>query len=386
MSNVHGGDEDEEEDYMSEAFLSNLVQESESDKSKKASLSYSERRRHKQLEHLANLPKPLHVREKEAREKGLEKEIGEENKGMAMLLKMGFKKGGTLGATKESTDTNFSSISDTKNSSFSATAMTMAPHRSDALTAPLAIQIKQGRGGLGMDSLRKRQAEEEMQKHHDEGSRVFDVGYRGQKRDQFELEKRKRQLSAARAICMRMDAASTDGSAAHANKDTRGDGKAEHISKNSAGQKDSWDDKLEGSRSNSFWWIADSMPDDILGTKLMGPGASATILESGPELGQRAFDRSDDEDGDLVERREKRIKLDPMLSLEDHESDVVEDEESPAMWGERPDFAQLEIPEKLERVVYYLRDKYAYCFWCSAKYDGPDDLTENCPGESEDDH
>jgi hypothetical protein len=93
MSNIQdrASDGEEEEDYMSEAFLSKLVQESGSDKVKKDSMTYSERRRQKEIQHLSNLPKPLHVREKEAREKGLETEIGEDNKGMAMLLKMGFK-------------------------------------------------------------------------------------------------------------------------------------------------------------------------------------------------------------------------------------------------------------------------------------------------------
>jgi len=94
MANLHGNqpEEEEEEDYMSEAFLNNLVSQAEkSSKKSGASLTYSERRRQKEKEHLANLPKPLHVREKEAREQGLKKELGEENKGMAMLLKMGFK-------------------------------------------------------------------------------------------------------------------------------------------------------------------------------------------------------------------------------------------------------------------------------------------------------
>lgn len=91
MSNIQDESSEEEEDYLSDAFLNKLVQESRSDTTKKDNMTYSERRRQKHLEHLANLPKPSHVREKEARDKGLETEIGEENKGMAMLLKMGFK-------------------------------------------------------------------------------------------------------------------------------------------------------------------------------------------------------------------------------------------------------------------------------------------------------
>lgn len=87
----HQDEDEEEEDYMSEAFLNSLVAEEPTKVKSKATMTYSERRRQKEREHLANLPKPLHVREKEAREQGLEKEIGEDNKGMAMLLKMGFK-------------------------------------------------------------------------------------------------------------------------------------------------------------------------------------------------------------------------------------------------------------------------------------------------------
>ncbi|KAF8940734.1 hypothetical protein BGZ58_005062 [Dissophora ornata] len=366
MSNVH---DEEEEDYMSEAFLNRMVQESGNDKAKKANITYSERRRQKQLEHLANLPKPLHVREKEAREKGLEKEIGEENKGMAMLLKMGFKKGGTLGAPKPFGDS--SSMSSPAPASVQKTERDdLTNGRSDVLRAPLAIQIKQGRGGLGLDSSKKRKAEEEFQQHQKEVQKVFDEGYRGQKRSQFELEKRKRQLGAARGICMRMDAAAAKERAAK---------EAVSETKSSVDQEYNRQDGKQG-RSNAFWWIDDSVPDEILGTHLMGAGAEAVAQELGADkstAGQRTFDLDGDEDGDPEDKREKRVKLDPVQ--------VVEDEE-PAKWGERPEFTQLEVHEKLDRVVKHLRDEYRYCFWCSAQYYGAEDIAENCPGESEDDH
>ncbi|KAG0363814.1 hypothetical protein BC939DRAFT_531711 [Gamsiella multidivaricata] len=365
MSSV--GNEEEEEDYMSEAFLESLAQDSANDKTRRENITYSERRRQKHTEHLANLPKPLHVREKEAREKGLTKEIGEENKGMAMLLKMGFKKGGTLGASKPQTSiAEASAPSKTSPDSISKDGKALG--RSDALRAPLEIQIKQGRGGLGMDSLRKRQAEEELQRHESEAHRVFDEGFRGQKRNQFELEKRTRQVGAARGICMVMDAkkAQADSEIAETNQ-LRNLG-----------------------RSNSFWWIADSVPDEILGTKLMGPGAEVVVqedglaLERGEEASIGAFDHSDDEDGGPEHKKEKRIKLDPLRTVEVYDN-VVQDEEPPK-WGERPDFAQLEMPEKLAKVVQHLRDEHLYCFWCSAQYSDPEDLAENCPGPTEDDH
>ncbi|KAF9356429.1 hypothetical protein BGX26_005293 [Mortierella sp. AD094] len=343
--------DEEEEDYMSEAFLNSLTQQNDNDKSKKVNMTYSERRRQKHLEHLANLPKPLHVREKEAREKGLEKEIGEDNKGMAMLLKMGFKKGGTLGATRPSTGSEPQSSSDNTGG------------RSDALRAPIEVQIKQGRGGLGMDSEKKRQAEEELQRHVDEAHRAFDQDFRGQKMNKFEIEKRSRQLGAARAICMQLDAKMMKDAQDQAQKD----------------------DTENMGRSNEFWWISDSVTDDVLGTRLMGPGAEVTTTkEHGEDIDQRGFDHSDDEDGDPELKKEKRIKLDPLLSAENYEG-AVQDEEPPK-WGERPDFAQLEVHEKLYKVVHYLRTKHCYCFWCSAQYYGADDLAQNCPGEDEDDH
>ncbi|KAG0247739.1 hypothetical protein BG011_000992 [Mortierella polycephala] len=364
MSNIQ--DSEEEEDYMSEAFLNSLVEANNKDSKKKAEITYSERRQQKEREHLDNLPKPLHVREKEAREKGLEKEIGEENKGMAMLLRMGFKKGGTLGAHKPNPDTLVTpSLQESSQGSINSENSSVG--RSDALRAPIAIQMKQGRGGLGMDSSKKRQAEEELQRKEQESHRVFDKEFRGQKIDQFEQEKRKRQLGAARGICMRMDA-----QRASKDQDMKGD---------ALDQKEGHtENHVRIGRSNSFWWIADSVPDEILGTKLMGPGAEVTIDD-------QVFDHSDQEDGDLVTKN-KRTKLDPQL-LKDHErlglGDEEEDEE-PAKWGERHDFAELEVSEKLEKVVKYLRSEHSYCFWCSAQYDGPEDLAENCPGETEDDH
>ncbi|KAK3846211.1 MAG: hypothetical protein J3R72DRAFT_486953 [Linnemannia gamsii] len=366
----HQGEE-EEEDYMSEAFLNSLVAESAKPKAN-AHMTYSERRRQKEREHLANLPKPLHVREKEAREQGLEKEIGEDNKGMAMLLKMGFKKGGTLGAAKASSDQTTSSAS-----TESPGSTPPSTSGNSALRAPLAIQIKQGRGGLGMDTSRKRQAEEDLQKQEQDVHRVFDEGFRGQKRDQFEQEKRKRQLGAARAICMTLDAKKAEANSSlesAAQKEERGEG------------------EREGWRSNKFWWISDSMPDEVLGTKLMGPGAEILNdldLEQEQEQEQgakgRAFDHSDDEDGDLERNKAKRIRLNTSVPQGLDKEEPLQDEEPPK-WGERPRFAQLEVHEKLEEVVAYLRSEHSYCFWCSAQYDGPEDISENCPGEFEDDH
>ncbi|CAO3563723.1 unnamed protein product [Mortierella alpina] len=374
MSNAS---DEEEDDYMSQAFLDSLVNEgTKASQSDKASLTYSERRRQKEREHLANLPKPLHVREKEAREKGLEKEIGEENKGMAMLLKMGFKKGGSLGAPKADTEAGSSASTIGTTSSLSHGSGAREISRPDALRAPLAIQMKQGRGGLGMESAKRRREDEALQKQANEAHRLFDEGFRGQKISQFEQEKWKRQLTAARGLCMRMDAQKAATSTSLVDEEQN---QLEDEDEDTASQR-----PRRIGRSNSFWWILDSVPDEILGTRLMGPGAD---VAQGPALGGRVFDHSDEEDGSLESNKQKptkRTKVDPELVAEDDDGATAEPEVY--KWGERPKFAQLEDSEKLERVVQYLRTEHAYCFWCSAQYDGQEDLEENCPGEREDDH
>lgn len=179
-----------------------------------------------------------------------------------------------------------------------------------------------------MDSSRKRQAEEQLHRQEQEVHRVFDEEFRGQKRDQFELEKRKRQLGAARAICMRLDSKMAENRSAH-DQDDR------HTPRTAK----------DGRRSNRFWWIDDSMPDEVLGTKLMGPGTEMLV---DPEQDQnkrtvegRAFDHSDDEDGDLERNKAKRVRLDSLVSPEVDQTDSQDEE--PSKWGERPHFAQLEV-------------------------------------------
>jgi hypothetical protein len=78
----------EEEDYMSLKFLEGAEQY---EKERKQA-SYSEKRKQqlREQEKKAYI-KPRAVLEKEEREKGLETSVSSDNKGMKMLMKMGFK-------------------------------------------------------------------------------------------------------------------------------------------------------------------------------------------------------------------------------------------------------------------------------------------------------
>ena len=91
---------DEEEDYMSDAFLTNLpdVTPSLVKNSVTKRLNEIETKRKEQRQPR----KSLHEQQKDKLKEGLNKAISSDNKGFAMLSKMGFKPGTSLGKSSES--------------------------------------------------------------------------------------------------------------------------------------------------------------------------------------------------------------------------------------------------------------------------------------------
>ncbi|KAG2183083.1 hypothetical protein INT44_006064 [Umbelopsis vinacea] len=144
--------DNEEEDYMSLKFL----EEPEGQKE----LSYVEKRKKalREQEKKAYI-KPRRVLEEEARQEGLKKELDDKNKGMKMLMKMGFKQGMTLG--KES-----------------------------GIAKPIEVEIKSGRGGIGHDAQEKRLREEELEREMAKKPKIDPDQYR----EQIAARKREGQL------------------------------------------------------------------------------------------------------------------------------------------------------------------------------------------------
>jgi hypothetical protein len=42
--------------------------------------------------------------------------------------------------------------------------------------------------------------------------------------------------------------------------------------------------------------------------------------------------------------------------------------------------------DRLDRVLSYMRDQYAYCFWCGTRYRDKEDMDASCPGQNEEAH
>ena len=64
-------------------------------------------------------------------------------------------------------------------------------------------------------------------------------------------------------------------------------------------------------------------------------------------------------------------------SAEDEEQEEEEEEEEECEFD--PD-------EQLQILISYLRQTYFYCLYCGTRFSDAQDLAENCPGETRDDH
>ncbi|XP_071833713.1 G patch domain-containing protein 11-like isoform X2 [Apostichopus japonicus] len=126
--------EDEEEDYMSDNFLSQTESVRPGLAWGKLSKRNEQEKKHKAAS-VKNKFKPLKQREQEEREKGLKNALTSDNKGFAMLQKMGYKKG--MGLGKQGT----------------------------GRAEPVPIEVKADRGGLGRvaEMKRKQQIRERLE-------------------------------------------------------------------------------------------------------------------------------------------------------------------------------------------------------------------------------
>ncbi|XP_047459356.1 G patch domain-containing protein 11 [Mugil cephalus] len=124
---------DEEEDYMSDAFLSK-IQDVKPGVSMVRREKEAMKKELKQKEkNIKNRQKTYKEQERESRETALQSSITNENRGFALLQKMGYKAGQGLGKA--------------------------GVGRVD----PIPLNIKTDRGGIGMEEAKKRKAEEELE-------------------------------------------------------------------------------------------------------------------------------------------------------------------------------------------------------------------------------
>ncbi|CAG8449310.1 10374_t:CDS:2 [Ambispora leptoticha] len=95
-------------------------------------------------------------------------------------------------------------------------------------------------------------------------------------------------------------------------------------------------------------------------------------LRDEEESSTKELDQFSDED-------EQAIKVE----LEESQLHEASDEDEQKIKSE---FDLLENSEKFERILAYLRDQYFYCFWCGHEYSNFEEMTNQCPGTTEEEH
>ncbi|KAI7552944.1 hypothetical protein KC331_g1565 [Hortaea werneckii] len=314
---------DEEDDYLSMTF-----DDPSSKPGKETSLQRTQRLK-KEAAERGRVPskKELAEKEKAARDAALATQLDSSNKGAKMMAKMGFK-GGALGKAES------------------------------ARTTPIEVNMKDDRGGIGMDSEKKRKVREaaEQLEDHQKRQKVTEEEYRERTRTEREERRAEGQWwSAIRTL----ESFETGDTATRTETGTE--------SENQAG---------EGKAPDSA-----EVPVD------RRPLRSINVLWR-PLVKQRR-----------EKERERRMRYDleqSLTSKRDYEDTEAEAENKVALGteveelddqeedSELDEYEALSFAKRLEKVVKELREKYRYCFWCKCSY--PDEAMDGCPGLTEDEH
>ena len=259
------------------------------------------------------------------------------NKGFQMMAKLGYKPGEGLGRRPEAVD----SQTETE------TGTDTGPAKRKR-TEPLDLIFKEDRGGIGLDSEKKRKIREEADEavkkiQHDEGD------YRDRVREERESRRLEGQFHGAQKVAERLD---TDADAP---------GKA-------------------GERLPVVYrgLVRDREERE---REVYARHQLQTSLPSSSSFPGGRLPRYED---DTLEREDYQA-LGQEQQPEPPSSRTVDvDDENEVEDPELDEFHALDVSERLHRVVMYLRDTHWYCFWCKARYDGHD--MDGCPGITEEDH
>jgi len=225
-----------------------------------------------------------------------------------------------------------------------------------ARTEPLELVVKEDRGGIGLDSERKRKVREEAER---EGKRVKaeESEYRERVRSERELRRIEGLVVGAMGVVERLDCEALE----QEQEQDPGEGE---------GQREGGEEGEKKTKAKG---------------EVRRPTKSVNVLWRGLLRRREEKERERRMRYDLQQSLSRaptyvdpEADRDDRLAVGDVEEEVEEED------VELDAFEALEPAERLRRLVGYLRGRYRYCFWCKCGY--PDEGMEGCPGITEDDH
>ena len=263
---------------------------------------------------------------------------------------MGFQAGGALGKPEEQTT---------------------------ARTEPLSVQIKEDRGGIGLDSEKKRKVREAFEGENKK-QKVEEEDYRERMRLEREERRLEAQILAAQKVAEKLEADTL--SRESGKEQARGsdvDGKHQQDSS-------SEDDtpRPTTSRNASVKAPQSSLPFSQI--PVLWRGLTRRRLTQDRERRMRHDlqqsltrvptyeDEDEDEDGGEQQQKLRRT------AVAEQDAELDQDD------AELDEFNAHPPMERLALLVRHLRDTWRYCFWCKFLY--PDESFDGCPGLTEEDH
>lgn len=312
----------EEDDYISMALPSIT--------SSTKTIETSLQRRQRQKREAEERARPLSKADQAAkaadqRELALATSLDPSNKGARMMAKLGFK-GGALGKGRE------------------------------GRTEPISVQMREGRGGIGIDEDRKRKLRDAADGRA-KRVRLDELDYRERVRREREVKRLEALFHAAGKVAEGMEYGEVEGP---------DEGKS------------SGKDTLESDDAKPKKTMR--QPSEL--TPLLG----VNVLWRGlvKHRREQAYNRTIRHD-----LHQSSTRLPAYDDPDEHEQDALAfgREEAEDLHEEDPeldDFNALELEERLGRLVHYLRVKHNYCFWCKFRYPGPE--MDGCPGVTEEEH
>ncbi|KAH9816410.1 hypothetical protein DFH28DRAFT_203405 [Melampsora americana] len=334
-------EKEEDDDFMSDKFLIPI-----NDHSSNSTLTYSDKRKRKQIESLTKSHKRSRAEQEiEAREEGLRKDLianqlksinesgskdpiintsTTHSKAIQMMLKMGFQPGQALGLQPQadSIEPNLSKETSNTENQCHEVFSNQASSSQKPLITPIEITIRNGRGGIGTEKRTKTRfqfskSNQELNEDEIKVQREF----LEKSKTKFDIRKIESNLSKARRTCQELD---------HRNQ----------------------------VEENVLWLDPFSVEfgDEVNGLdtnekKLKG-------LKDSNEFGTTVV----------------------LTEEEEEEEDSTLDREEKASW------LALDSASRLIYTLRYLRQEYFYCIWCGCQYDSSEELDKECPGVDEDEH
>ncbi|KAF8211287.1 hypothetical protein K438DRAFT_1807059 [Mycena galopus ATCC 62051] len=363
---------DSEDDY-----LANLDKFLVDAKPTSAPKTYSQIRKEaakqSQLKNEQNRTKGRRQRELESRTEGLSKSLFERakededagissgNKALSIMMKMGFKPGQALGTADSEGLTqppaqeslpDEDPVAGPSNSDSSAN-----PKRSGHQVEPLPINEWAGKRGIRLGVKRPRSptsAERVAKMAKMAADDVTHRSFRDRAKHEYEERRAEGRLAPAQRTCASLD-------------------------------------EKAGKTFNVLWLNPnnpDSFPPGLLDALNI-----RTTLEISPPPSKRDHERDRDSTVSIEARLRRQMAADtlqPLGALDDGDVKAAvlptSNEFSSEVLEETTHFLRLHAPDRLELVLSYLRDNYAYCFWCGSQYESAEEMDSECPGENEDSH